>query len=333
MMRYLIIIMVLLGLPSNAQQSDFKHIDFSVADNIAKLNHGQSLKQLSLLANNLTSKLNTDVEKFRAIYLWVCNNISVDAQQGKKVTIKRRKFKNDSLAYSEWNNTYSKTTFKRLLKQKKTMCTGYAYLIKELCFLANIECEIIDGYARTPDSNIEALEFANHSWNAVKLNDKWYLCDAIWSSGFVDSGRFIRAYNNGYFLADPLLFAMNHYPLDKKWLLNETLINSEFEATPLVYGETFEHLIIPVYPININVEVTKKENIAFSFKSLKAENPKFKLVYFLGPKEKSIGIDNVQTKNGITTFTIRFKINGWYDVHLKIENDIVASYTVKVNPS
>src|SRR5690606_12898203 len=127
-------------------------------------------------------------------------------------------------------------------KNKKTMCTGYAYLIKEMCFLANIESKIIDGYGRTTASNVDSLETINHSWNAVKLNNKWYLCDATWSSGYtLNNYLFIKDYNDGYFLTDPILFATNHYPIDKKWFLNITLEQSEFESPPLVYGELFKH--------------------------------------------------------------------------------------------
>jgi transglutaminase/protease-like cytokinesis protein 3 len=333
MKRYLFILTVLFSFISSAQLSDFDSIDFITADNVATINEGMSLNHLPILANKLTSKLDTDVEKFRAIYMWVCNNISVDANQANKVKSKRKKFKNDSVAHIKWNDNYSKTAFQKLLKQKKTMCTGYAYLIKELCTLANIECKIVDGYARTADSNSEQLELANHSWNAVKLNNKWYLCDAIWASGYTDSGRFIKDYNNGYFLTDPKLFAMNHYPLNKTWLLNDTLINSEFKATPIVYGETFEHNILPVYPKNMKLTVTKKEDVSFSFKSPKLEGSKIELVYYLGPKEQRLEITYLKTENGLTTFTTNFKITGFYDVHLKFENDIVASYVVNVKRS
>ena len=73
------------------------------------------------------------------------------------------------------------------------MCTGYAYLIKEMCFIADLDCEIIDGYARAFDANVNGLESLNHSWNAVKLNNKWYLCDATWSSGYmVNNSLFVK---------------------------------------------------------------------------------------------------------------------------------------------
>lgn len=207
MKRLFIILFIFLSSITNAQVSDFKDIDFAKADNVAKLNQGHSLQNLPILAHTLTKNLSTDVEKFRAIYVWVSNNISGDSNVESKIFRKRNKFKTDSIGYVNWNNQYQKTAFKKLLKQKRTMCTGYAYLIKELSFLANIECVIVDGYGRSVFSNVESLDMANHSWNAVKLNNKWYLCDATWSSGYFLDHVFIKDYNDGYFLADPVLFA------------------------------------------------------------------------------------------------------------------------------
>lgn len=316
-----------------AQVSDFKNIDFTIADNTAMLHEGKSLENLPLLAHHLTHKLNTDVEKFRAIYTWVCKNIKGDANQDSKVTKQRKKLKDDSLAYLKWNNTYKKVAFKKLLKKKRTMCTGYAYLIKELCFLANIECKIINGYGRSTEANISKLELVNHSWNAVKLNNKWYLCDATWSSGYmINYTLFVQDYNDGYFLTDPVLFAQNHYPSQKKWLLDSTLINSQFVASPLVYGETFKHKMIPVSPEKMQVDYKTNEEITFRIKTLKAINTdKIALIEYSGMLEKAFEIYNIKNENGVVTFTYNFKRKGNYDVHLKMEDDIVATYTISVS--
>ncbi|WP_299892176.1 transglutaminase domain-containing protein [uncultured Lacinutrix sp.] len=317
---------------SNAQVSDFNTVDFTIADNTAKLNEGNSLENLPLLAHKLTNKLPTKVEKFRAIYTWVCHNIKGDINQHNKVYRKRKKFKNDSIAYIKWNNEYKKIAFKKLLKHKKTMCTGYAYLIKELCFLANIECKIIDGYGRTVTSNVETLEMTNHSWNVVKLNNKWYLCDATWSSGYMDSNNdFIKDYNEGYFLTDPVLFAKNHFPIDKKWFLNNTLINKKFEPSPIVYNETFKHKVIPVNPKKLNITKTKNEIVNFSFKTLKKiAKDEITLVHFSGNNERRFNIYNLENKNGSIQFKYKFQHYGYYDVHLKVKNDIVATYSIEV---
>jgi len=317
---------------SKAQVSDFKDIDFTVADNIAKLNEGSSLDNMALLAYNLTYKLETDAEKFRAIYTWVCNNIKGDPKQDNEVIEKREEFANDSLAYLKWHNEFKKMAFEKLFKQKKTMCTGYAYLIKELCFLADIECKIIDGYGRTTTSNIDKLEFTNHSWNAVKLNNKWYLADATWSSGYFDDYNiFVTDYNDGYFLTNPILFAQSHYPLEKKWLLNDTLINTTFVASPIVYGDTYKHKVIPISPKKMHLSSTRNAEIAFSFKPLKpVALDEISLIQFLGIHEKTFKIYDLKDDNGVITFKYKFKYKKNYDVHLKIDNDIVATYTVNV---
>lgn len=331
-MKTLMIILLFISSMSYAQISDFNATDFTRADNIATLNKGASLSNLSVLAHNLTSKLSTDVEKFRAIHSWVCDNIAGDIIESDMIIQKRKQLKNDSLALIKWNNHYKKIAFKKLLKHKTTMCTGYAYLIKELCFLANIECEIIDGYVRTVDSNINNLETVNHSWNAVKLQNKWYLCDATWSSGYPDYyNYFVKSYNDGYFLADPNLFAKSHYPLHKKWFLNDTLENTKFIAGPLIYQKAFEHKIIPISPNTLKVTVHKNTEIDFTFKSLKPlTTDKVSLVHLSSHNENKLQIDDLKIEDRLLTFKHLFKHKGIQDIHLKINGDIVATYTFNV---
>ncbi|AUC83229.1 transglutaminase domain-containing protein [Lacinutrix sp. Bg11-31] len=335
MKNTLLLVFVFIFNTANAQISDFKTVNFTIADNVAKLNKGASLENLPVLAYKLTHKLPTQVEKFRAIYSWVCNNIEGDHYQHAKVSRKHKKFKNDSIGFAKWNNEYKKTAFKTLVNKKKTMCTGYAYLIKELCFFASIDCEIVDGYGRSIVSNIEKLDKPNHSWNAVKLNNKWYLCDATWSSGYTSAENiFINEYNEGYFLVEPILFAKNHYPLNKKWLLNKVLMESNFIASPLVYGETFKHSIIPISPSMMAISIQKEDRITFSFKTLKkSTTDKVSLVQFIGNNEHAFKISDLKIENGITAFKYQFNKKGFYDVHLKINNDIVATYTIEVTKS
>ncbi|MDH7913098.1 transglutaminase domain-containing protein [Winogradskyella sp. SYSU M77433] len=329
---FIIIFVFIYSWTSSGQASDFEHIDFTKAENIVKLNKGKSLDNLPLLAHELTSKLETDVEKFRAIYRWVCENISGDYKQHNKVSKKLVDLKNDSLGYIKWNDEFKKEAFKTLLKDKKTMCTGYAYLIKELCFIANIECKIIEGYARSFETNVEKLEYVNHSWNVVKLNNKWYLSDATWSSGYMLNGYFfIKDYNDGYFLTEPILFAKNHFPVHEKWFLNDSLIKNKFEAEPIVYGETFKHQIIPKTPKKLYTSIPKNEEVVFTFQSLeKIEDKDISLVQVLEKEQKAFKIYNLKNENGKVSFKYIFKHRGTYDVHLKIKSDIVASYSIKV---
>ena len=78
----------------------------------------------------------------------------------------------------------------------------------------------------------------------------------------------------------------------------------------------------------------KDEIITFSFKTLKNNAiDKVSLVQFSGNNEHPFKISDVKNENGITTFQYQFNQKGFYDVHLKINKDIVATYTIEVTKS
>jgi len=318
---------------SFAQQSDFKHINFKKADSIASLYKNEKLTNLPLLSYKLTYRLDTDVEKFRAIYVWVCNNISSDYSLTTKILNKGKKYRNNRAVFLEWNETLMPKFLKRLLEDKKTMCTGYAFIVKELSRLSNIECEIINGYNKSPDYDFEK-PFVNHSWNSVKLNNKWYLCDPILASGyfFIDTNQFIFNYNDGFFLTDPNLFIKSHYPEDKKWTLTNTKQTfKNFIDFPIIYSHTYEHKITPILPNQLNTEVAINENVPFEFYiDTDLDIEKISLVQSNGWKNIEIPIEAYSYKEGVLKFQHHFSKKGLYDVHIKISNNIVASYTLKV---
>jgi transglutaminase/protease-like cytokinesis protein 3 len=332
MIRFSLIILLLISFDFNAQINDFKHIDFTKADNLANINKNKSLKNLPLLTHNLTSKLSTDVEKFRAIYTWICKNIKGNYILHEKVRKRRNKLEKDSISFLKWNKIYSQKIFKTLLTKKSTMCTGYAYLLKTMAELANIKCIIIDGYARSESVNVNILEKANHSWNAVKLNSKWYLCDATLSSGYmIGNGIFMLDYNDGYFLTAPILFAKNHFPFSKKWLLIKNLNEDTFLDGPIYYSEAFKYKVLPKSNEKMNFEVKKDSTIPFSFRTLKNNSTnKVSLVYYSNSKEKKIKLFNIEKGPNQISFATKFKYKGTYDVHLKINNDILLTYIIKV---
>ena len=62
------------------QVNDFGEVDFHRADSVANRYNGYSLENLVELSHKLTKPFSADVEKFRAIYTWVCENIAGDPQ-------------------------------------------------------------------------------------------------------------------------------------------------------------------------------------------------------------------------------------------------------------
>jgi transglutaminase/protease-like cytokinesis protein 3 len=166
-----------------AQQSDFSHINFSKANFNAKTVKTKKLFELNKLTHNLTKDLKTDIEKFRAIYLWICKNIANDFSLYFLNQRKRKRFAIDSIKLQNWNSKFKNKLFKKLLKNKRTICTGYAYLLKEMCAIVGIESKMVNGFGRTATVNFTKLNIPNHTWNIVKINNKWYLCDPTWSTG------------------------------------------------------------------------------------------------------------------------------------------------------
>jgi transglutaminase/protease-like cytokinesis protein 3 len=211
MKSFAIIVLIILcyGLSARAQMSDFCDTDFSKADSVAELYAAHSLADLKGLADKLTTPLPSEQEKFRAIYKWVCSNIEVDYALVSLQIRKRSKFRGEKL--NKWNIEFNHIVFKTLLRERRTICTGYAYVVRELAFHAGLPCEIINGHAK-PGGLDGGPRTVNHSWNVIQLNGKWYLCDATWSSGVFNrsTNQFVKKYNDRYFLTDPAVFSRDH---------------------------------------------------------------------------------------------------------------------------
>ncbi|MFZ5998994.1 MAG: transglutaminase domain-containing protein [Bacteroidota bacterium] len=198
------------------QLSDFQDTDFHRADSIAEHFAGHPLADLKTLADKLTGSLSTEQEKFRAIYKWVCGNIEADYElvllnQRNRATLQGK-------ALAAWTKKFNQIVFDTLRYKQKTVCTGFAYLVRELAYHTGLSCTIVNGYAKYKGVDQRALRPANHSWNEIRLNNKWYVCDATWSSGVfsLSKGTFVKMYNDLYFLTEPAVFFRNHSLLGER---------------------------------------------------------------------------------------------------------------------
>jgi hypothetical protein len=319
------VLLALLSFRGNAQGSHFKTIDFKRADSIAALYPKHSLKDLKQLADKLTVGLESDAEKFRAFYRWTCDNIAYDYELFQKNQKNRSRLTNQE-DLKAWNDRFSKTIFTTLREKQRTVCTGYAYLLRALCAQANINCVIIDGYGRTANANVGGNGRANHSWNAVQLDGQWYLCDPTWSSGAYDTQQlqYVKKFESAYFLSQPQLFIMNHYPLDSSWmLLNEKPTLNEFLQRPLIYAHAYHDNIANPSPDKFDIEISKGEKVSFAF-SGKKRLEKTVLVINGTAREAFQEID------GQYSVSHQFKTKGKYVVHISVGNNPVLTYRVEV---
>ena len=62
---------------------------------------------------------------------------------------------------------------------------------------------------------------SNHEYNAVKLNNQWYPIDLTWGAGHLKDKKFVKSYNEFYFMTNPELLIKTHFPEDDKWQLTK----------------------------------------------------------------------------------------------------------------
>lgn len=159
-MRYLIVILFLTKSINLCSQTSY-----ALSDSILPNTRGSERNPLALV-NKLIANKESDKEKFDMIFTWVTKNIRYDY-------------------YSYLAPTGSSIPrIDRILKYKAGICIDYAYLMDTLCKLAGIQSMSIYGYAKDDLFDVhDSIYMDNHAWNAVKLDNYWYVYDVTWSSG------------------------------------------------------------------------------------------------------------------------------------------------------
>ena len=173
------------------------------------------------------------------------------------------------LTNSEISTGHATTNAENVLKNRKAVCIGYATLLKEMCAIAGIECEIINGYSKTTINDINRkLSKTDHAWNAVKLYGRWYLLDATWGTGFFDEKRkkTIKHFVELYYLTPPNNFIKTHFPTDKKWqLLGKPITKLSFTRMAIYYNGYFENNISNLLPGNGLIKLNLKDTLEIKF--------------------------------------------------------------------
>lgn len=199
----------------------------------------------SALAEKLTQGKKNELEKVTAIFNWITHNVSYKTKNGYRITEKVRQ--TDEIVTEVEESPIKPLNLlvaEAVLQRGEAVCDGYSRLFTTLCELSGIRSEVIVGYART-GSNKPVKGFGvNHYWNAVMIDNKWYLLDATWASGYLSrqGDVFIRDFDEKYFLSKPEEFINDHFPDDSRWtLLPDSKMPDEFRYSP------FRHLAYNKY--------------------------------------------------------------------------------------
>lgn len=213
------------------------------------------------LAQNLTTRHTTDSEKVRSIFIWITENIAYDTKGYYNLnSIYKGLFQPlSSLDSAAIYSNYNDNIVKKVLREKVAICDGYSRLFKTLCDYANIKSEIVTGYVRWYSDPIGEQTKRIHAWNAVQINNKWYLLDATWASGYSNAAvtNFKQEYDDYYFLTPPDKLVNDHFPLNRKWaLISNPVTLEEFYNQPYLFP-AFRKYKIKSYQPTAGLIVTK----------------------------------------------------------------------------
>ncbi len=165
------------------------------------------------IADALTAETSNDFEKAFSFYVWIANNITYDIHG----------FNSGDLP------DYRP---KAVLHTKLAVCEGYARLFKNLCDEAGVRCEIIRGYSKGYGYTIgQKFNVANHSWNAIYIDDAWHLIDVTWAARKTNDRTNIRPFTGAYFITPASTFIEDHLPEIPAWqLLESPITKNAFET-------------------------------------------------------------------------------------------------------
>ena len=148
-----------------------KGYDLDVSYDVSYLSSLEQEEKVDEEVSNLLKSLDlsnkTDYQKVKAIYDYICSNVTYD---------------HDNLNDESYSLKY--TAYAALIN-KTAVCQGYASLFYRLALDAGVDTRVISGEAGGP-----------HAWNIVKLNGKYYNLDSTWDAGRSTYAYFLKNTND-----------------------------------------------------------------------------------------------------------------------------------------
>jgi Transglutaminase-like superfamily len=280
--------LLLVGMSVLAQNANLSTFNYYKADSIALNFPKSNYTKYEQIVEPLTMHLKTEQERFRAIYRWIADNVSYSVTGKSDQPIK-------------------------VLIQRKADSKGYASLLKQMCYLAGLECNVIEGWGRYKPSDIsESSNETEHAWNEVNINGTWYLTDLTWASGSYDEKKkkFTKNFDTTYFLPTPDFFIMQHFPDDdKNQMLTPPVKKSVFTKSCVWYRDADRYGLIVTSPKTGYISQSLTSDFTLKFLLQKpADNDTLGFSFTIDDDPKyAVKIENLSStdKGGQSTYTLQ----------------------------
>ncbi|KAK3597365.1 hypothetical protein CHS0354_034609 [Potamilus streckersoni] len=224
-----------------------------------------ALQSASELAKYLVKQARNDLERIRAFYRWITENIRYDTD-------------------GYFSGMPSSCKPEDVLRSGKSVCQGYADLFTTLCREVGISAKTISGYAKGysyhPEQSVTPSADADHAWNVVLLNGDWRFVECTWGAGHVNGHTFVKEFTEFYFLTDPDHFINAHFPWmemneeeDAKWqLLWKPISLTEYSRRLKLSKDALKLGITPVSHTSGVLEIKSEETITIKDNKRNIEN-------------------------------------------------------------
>jgi hypothetical protein len=226
---------------------------------------------LYLLTKELTDRYTEQLQKARAIFIWITENIEYDynfINKGKEVMIPEC---DPGVHCEQLQQDWERKYLNRVLRRKKAICDGYARLYKKMCGIAGIPCEIVAGYTKTKPYQIGNAGSVDHDWNAIYIDSTWHFLDPTWAAGGCgeneDTGEllpFKKGFSEYYWCTPFDKFYRNHYPKDGKWVMESGYTKEKYAANPYYVGDIISDINL-VSPASGIIKTNKGDTLHFRF--------------------------------------------------------------------
>lgn len=293
--------------------------NFSAVDNYVKSLGPLDSMSMGTINNVVSNKFKDKIDRARAIYDWIANNISYDIKSAR-------------------SNNSTKNSPTEVLLYRKAVGIGFASLFQDMCSSADIRCLTVDGFVKHSTEQIgEKSAEINHSWAVVQLGqspESWYYVDPAWGSGYADAEMkvFTKSFTNAYFFTDKTNFNLQHYPDNEAWKLGSSPKNKkDFFALPILKVAALEFDIKKFTPDEGNLKMKINKTVHFSFIfNAKEDITKVSIAYGERKKYKIKDI-SYEFKNGTLSFNYKFDEDGTYPFTIIINDKELIAYSVEVD--
>jgi transglutaminase-like putative cysteine protease len=184
-------------------------------------------ESIESLSNYLKTDTKSDLERARAIFVWLTENINYDDE-----------------SYNSGGN--GDNSAEAVLSTKIAFCEGFSNLFLALGRNMGLEIEKVHGYAKgygdTPGMKFRDTD---HAWNIIKINGVWRVFDATWGQGSGETVngklRSKKEFKEYWFNVDPFEAIFSHFPQDRKYAFVQPMLSlSGFEKFPSIDVAYFE---------------------------------------------------------------------------------------------